>query len=185
MALLLVLCVAGTLTACSSDSNTDTKRTARPPSKPAKDKPTKSAGPRAKEKQAVLEVYDRMWEEQVKAYAKGDHKGTDLKKYATKEALGGALGDLLSMEQAGTATKGAPTHSDIKVSMDLNREVPTARITDCLDISKWQTIKESTGKVQPFPTEQELRYETTADAERWGKNRWMITKLTPHGNKVC
>ncbi|MGW7067103.1 hypothetical protein ACWGII_18790 [Streptomyces sp. NPDC054855] len=150
------------------------------------DQPTKSADPQAKEKKAVIEVYGRMWEEQVKAYAKGDHEGTDLKKYSTKEALGGVLGDLLSMKQAGTATKGTPTHSDIEVTaMNLDREVPTAQITDCLDISKWQTVNKKTGKVQPFPTEQELRYETTADAERWGKNRWMITKLTPHGDKVC
>ncbi|MCX4411220.1 hypothetical protein OG840_59540 [Streptomyces sp. NBC_01764] len=125
-----------------------------------------------------------MWDEQIKAYAQTDIKGTSLKTYATKDALTRALGDLLIMKQAGTATKGAPTHDAKVTSLTLGLEIPKATISDCLDISKWPTVKKKTGAVQPFPTSQATRYVTTVNAEKWG-NRWMITKLTPDGARTC
>ncbi|WP_257042317.1 hypothetical protein [Streptomyces sp. TLI_55] len=129
-------------------------------------------------------MYDTFWAEQVKAYAQGDTKGTELKKYATKEALGGVLGDLLVMKKAGTATKGAPTHRAEVTALVLSGSTPTATVEDCLDISNWKTIKKQSGQVQPFPSNQPLRYITTAKAEKWGK-QWMITKLTPEGDRRC
>ncbi|MGW5465433.1 hypothetical protein [Streptomyces sp. NPDC003996] len=94
------------------------------------------------------------------------------------------MGDLLTMKQAGTATTGAPTHRAEVTSLTLAGSVPTAILQDCLDISSWKTIKKSTGKVQPFPSNQPLRYLTTAKAEKWGK-QWMFTELTPDGKRTC
>ncbi|MFH8491925.1 hypothetical protein [Streptomyces longisporoflavus] len=111
MALLLARCATGALTACSSDSDANAEESSAPASKPPSEKPSKSADPQLGEKKAVLEVYERMWEEQAKAYAKGSVRGTDLEKYATKDALGRVMGDILRMKQAGTVTKGAPSHA--------------------------------------------------------------------------
>lgn len=69
-------------------------------------------------------------------------------------------------------------------ALSLTGKIPQASLRDCLDISKWQTVKAKTGVVQPFPSTQPLRYVTTAKAEKWGK-QWMITELTPDGNRTC
>ncbi|MGW6317561.1 hypothetical protein [Streptomyces sp. NPDC055099] len=181
---LLALCAATVVTACSSDGDADTSsnKPSPPPSKASESAPTRSADPLAKDKQAVLKVYEQMWEEQVKAYAKGSIDGTDLKKYSTKDALGRVMGDMLGMKQAGTVTKGAPSHDTKVASMDLDEKIPRARLSDCLDISDWKTVKRESGKVQPLPTEQPPRYETTIDAEKWGKT-WMITKFEPSADR--
>ncbi|MFH8492222.1 hypothetical protein [Streptomyces longisporoflavus] len=178
MTLLFALCATGALIACSSDSDADADKSSARPSKPTASKPSKSADPQAKDKKAVLEVYERMWEEQVKAYAKGSIDGTNLKDYATKDALGRVMGDLLGMKQDDTVTKGAPSHDTEVTSLDLRKEIPKARLSDCLDISEWKTVKRGSGEVQPLPSEQPSRFETTIDAQKWGK-KWMITGFKP------
>lgn len=184
-ALFLALCTAGVLTACSSDDSTpDADKSSAPASSPVKDKPSQSTDPQARERQAVLKVYSRMWEEQVKAYAKADDKGTDLKKYVTKDALGLAMGDMLSMREAGTVTRGAPEHDTKVTSTDLDAKIPRAQLTDCLDVAKWETVKKKTGKALPVSPDMPMRYETTVDAEKWGK-QWMITKIKTHGDRSC
>ncbi|MGW4560998.1 hypothetical protein ACWEN3_00895 [Streptomyces sp. NPDC004561] len=180
----LMLCTALTLSACSS-SDEGGKNSAQT-SPPASSAPasTASADPDAAEKAAVLKTYNAFWAEQVKAYAQGNIQGTDLKKYASKDALGGAMGDVLVMKQAGNATTGAPTHRTQVTSLTLTGSIPKATVQDCMDISNWKIIKKATGKVQPFPSNQPLRYITTAAVEKWGK-QWMITKLTPDGDHTC
>ncbi|MCI3273359.1 hypothetical protein [Streptomyces cylindrosporus] len=172
------------LAACSStdgDNKASEDTSASSSSKTAR---TTSADPQAVEKKAVLSAYDAFWTEQVKAYAQGDIKGTALKKYATKDALGGVMGDVLVMQKAGTATTGAPTHQAEVTAITLSGDSPAATVEDCLDISNWKTVKRKSGQVQPFPSNQPLRYITTAKAEKWG-NQWMITKLTPDGDRTC
>ncbi|MET8808668.1 hypothetical protein [Streptomyces sp. NPDC004546] len=171
------------LTACGSPHG-DNKASAHPSAPASPSTSSASADPEAAERAAVLTTYGAFWAEQVKAYAQTDIKGTQLKKYATKDALGRTMGDLLVMKQAGTATTGAPTHRAEVTSLTLTRSVPKATLQDCLDISNWKTIKKSTGKVQPFPSNQPLRYITTAKAEKWGQ-QWTFTELTPDGKRTC
>ncbi|MBL1086737.1 hypothetical protein JK359_33060 [Streptomyces actinomycinicus] len=180
----LVLSAALALSACSS-SDGDSKpsaKTSAPASSPAPS--TASADPDAAAKEAVLKTYDAFWTEQVKAYAQVNIQGTDLKKYASKDALGGAMGDVLVMKKAGTATTGAPKHRAQVTSLTLSGSIPKATVQDCLDISNWKTINKKSGQVEPFPSNQPLRYITTATAEKWGK-QWLITKLTPEGDRTC
>lgn len=174
------------LTACGSGGESDgsAKSPAPTSSAPGPETSSASADPQAQAKEAVLQAYEDFWAAQVKAYGQADIKGTDLKKYATKEALGRAMGDVLVMKNAGTATKGAPTHKARVTSLTLTGSVPKASLSDCLDISGWKTVKTKTGAVQPFPSNQPLRYVTTAKAEKWGQ-QWMITELTPDGNRTC
>lgn len=183
-----VLLLAGSLTALAGCSGSSPKSNAAEKQSPTSAEPSKapaaSGDPQSEAKQDVLKAYNAFWSEQVKAYAKANIKGTDLKKYATKDALGQAMGDVLVMQKAGTATEGAPTHDAKVTSLTAAGSPPKASLQDCLDISHWKTIKKKTGKVQPFPSAQPLRYVTTAKAEKWGK-QWMITELTPDGKHTC
>ncbi|MCX4451693.1 hypothetical protein [Streptomyces sp. NBC_01789] len=163
--------------ACGSDNDAaQAKEPAPATSSAAAPTPSKSADPTAASKATVLAVYGHYWVEQVKAYAKADTKGTDLRKYATKDALGRSIADTLSMKRGGNVMRGAPT-SDAKVtSIDLDKK--TAVIRDCLDVSRWETVEKKSGKVLPFEEGALTRYETIATAEKWGA-QWLITKVEP------
>ena len=181
------LLVTGSLMAlagCSESPAEDDSPSAS--ASPSSTAPSASPSPdgRSRAENEVRTAYLALWREQVKAYAQADIKGTELKKYATKDALARAMGDVLVMQKAGTVTKGAPVNDVTDVTVTLTGKTPTATLRDCLDISNWRTAKKKTGAVQPFPTNQPLRYVTTATAEKWGK-RWMITKLTPDGDSKC
>ncbi|MFD9464487.1 hypothetical protein [Streptomyces sp. NPDC060027] len=174
------------LSACSSDEEAPDNSAKQPSSasSPARPSESPSIDPQAAAQKDVLTAYSAFWREQVKAYGQADIEGTDLKKYATKKALGQAMADVLVMQQAGTATKGTPTHQAEVTSLTLTGSIPKASVRDCLDISHWNTIKKKSGQVKPFPSAQPLRYITTAKAERWGK-QWLITEVTPDGEQTC
>ncbi|MCX4993349.1 hypothetical protein [Streptomyces sp. NBC_00568] len=183
---LLIAASLMALSACSSDDEDSGDSSKQPSSASSPSRPSKSPStdPQAAARKDVLTAYSAFWREQVKAYGQANIKGTDLKKYATKEALGQAMADVLVMQQAGTATKGAPTHQAEVTSLTLTGSIPKASVRDCLDISHWNTIKKKSGQVKPFPSAQPLRYITTAKAEKWGK-QWLITEVTPDGEQTC
>ncbi|MET8453136.1 hypothetical protein [Streptomyces sp. NPDC005209] len=172
------------VTACSSGGESADNRPTHASASSNPAPATSSAGADSQEaaKAAVLQAYSRYWQEQAKAYAQADIKGTELTKYATKKALTRAMGDVLVMKKAGTSTTGAPGHQSQVTSLTLTGKIPKATLRDCLDISTWKTVKN--GKVQPFPSNQPLRYVTTTKAEKWGK-QWMITESTPDGSRTC
>lgn len=141
-----------------------------------------SADPAAGEKSQVLRAYDGYWAELVKAYAKADTKGTDLKRYTELDALSRAQLDVGRMKDAGTVHRGKPGHKVGELTLALEKDIPAATLTDCLDISGWTPVRD--GKVLPLPDGQEPRYLTTVAAEKWD-DRWLITKVTPHGDRAC
>ncbi|MGW5736403.1 MULTISPECIES: hypothetical protein [Streptomyces] len=179
--LLLTLCTAGTVTACTSDSNTRAEKPSAPPS--TADEPSRSTDPQAKEKKALLEVYERMWEEQVKAYARADTKSTDLKKYATANAFARAESDVMGLKAKGVVAVGEPTHAPEVQNMELDRKVPRAKLRDCMDTTDWTYKYRKSGKTLPLPKERFKRYFVTVKAERWGK-QWMILDVSPQ-RKAC
>ncbi|WP_327714025.1 hypothetical protein OG381_00275 [Streptomyces sp. NBC_00490] len=181
-----VLLVTGSLALAGCSESPAKDDAAKEPASPSSAAASTSTSPDAQTKaeDEVRTAYSALWGEQVKAYAQADIKGTDLKKYATKDALAQAMGDVLVMQKAGTATKGAPVNDVTDVTVTLTGKTPTATLRDCLDISNWRTVKKKTGAVKPFPTNQPLRYVTTATAEKWG-TQWMITELTPDGSSTC
>ncbi|MGW7671952.1 hypothetical protein ACWGJX_33355 [Streptomyces sp. NPDC054775] len=137
------------------------------------------------EKAAVVESYLRMWGEQMKAYRKADAEGTALEKYATYEALAQFRNDLDGMKKAGTVVRGQLAHHGTTVTgLDLGATTPKASLSDCMDISAWQTYSTKNNKVIPIPSTQPLRYVATATAERW-KGQWLITTFTTHGDRSC
>ncbi|WP_207309511.1 hypothetical protein [Streptomyces kasugaensis] len=176
-AMFLIGATALAVTACSGGPQPGDAAATNSPSAPAgKDaSPTASADPQAAAKKEVLATYSRFWTEQVKAYAQASDKGTDLEKYATTEALSRALGDLQSLRAADKTLHGTPTHDAKVTALGMDKKIPNATITDCLDVSSWKTVT-AAGKEVPSPEGVLKRYVTAVSAEKWG-NTWMITKV--------
>ncbi|MFJ3438878.1 hypothetical protein ACIPMU_35740 [Streptomyces cyaneofuscatus] len=180
------LCAAVTLvlalTGCGGGDD-GAKPSAAPPaaSSPA---PSLSASvdPQTAEKRAVLASYTAMATEQMKAYRKADAKGTDLEKYATTEALGQIRNDLANMKAAGTVVRGELGHDAEVTALDMEAQTPTATLSDCVDLSGYETYDVKAKKVIPLPTQQPLRYVMTATAQRWD-GRWMVTDIDPQGGE--
>ena len=79
--------------------------------------------------------------------------------------------------RSGVVGKGKPKSDDPKVTaLSLDKKVPAATITDCLDISGWKRVDQKTGKEVAPPKDALSRYVTVVSAERWG-NQWTILKV--------
>ncbi|MGW1107909.1 hypothetical protein [Streptomyces sp. NPDC002540] len=180
---LLTACAIVAVSACSNSDDSAAKPPSTPPpsSEPAPATSSAGADPQAAEKAAVLNVYSRFWEEQVKAYAKGDTKGTAFSKYAAAVALSSAEDDLKDLRSKGIVTTGAPAHDTTVDKVETDKKVPHAKLTDCLDSTDWKFKYRGSGKPVPMPSERLLRYETKVEAEKWGK-QWKIVDVAPQQN---
>ncbi len=173
------------LSGCDSSAGGDNPSTKSPARPPTPSESSTKADAEAAEKASVLDSYRRMWAEQMKAYRKADAKGTDLTKYASLDALGKFRLDLAHMRKYNTVIRGELGHEDTKVSaLDMNAKTPKATVTDCVDLSDWQTYDVKAKKVIPLPSNQPMRYMATAKAERW-HGHWMVTEYTPDGERKC
>ncbi|MFJ4895583.1 hypothetical protein ACIP5U_37160 [Streptomyces sp. NPDC088788] len=138
--------------------------------------------PQAAEKKAVLSAYSSYWQEQVSAYKAGTVKGTRLKKYAVGAAVARVEGDLASMKDKGITADGRPSHDVRMTALATDKQVPSATLSDCLDISPWKFTYRKTGAAVPSPKTQLTQYRTIVKAEKWG-NQWMILSATPQATK--
>ncbi|MGW0628510.1 hypothetical protein [Streptomyces sp. NPDC002758] len=125
-----------------------------------------------------MKTYSRFWEEQVKAYAKGDASGTEFSRYAAAVALSSTEDDLEDLRAKGIVTTGAPTHDTTVDSLEADKKVPHAALTDCLDSTDWKFVYRDSGKPVAMPKNRLVRYVTKVDAEKWGK-QWKIVDVTP------
>ncbi|MEV5880659.1 hypothetical protein AB0L75_42110 [Streptomyces sp. NPDC052101] len=182
----LALGAALTLAACGSSNNNGGARKASPSasaSSPASNTASASADPESAAKQDVISAYKHYWDEEVIAYSKASMDGTDLKKYANGNALGLVKSDLLNLKKAGQVTEGKP-HIDPKVtSLDLQKKVPSAQITDCVDVSPWKVLDAKTKSVVALPTNRRTKYVSIVSAERWGK-QWVMLQVNPE-DRAC
>ncbi|MFD5425483.1 hypothetical protein [Streptomyces sp. NPDC127084] len=145
---------------------------------------TSAADPQEAEKAAVLAAYSSMSAEQMKAYRKADAKGTDLEKYTTLDALARIRLDLARMKKAGTVVRGEIGHDAKVTGLDMGAKTPKATLSDCVDLSRYETYDTRANKPIPLPTEQPLRYVMTVRAEKW-PNGWMVTAINPQGGPTC
>jgi hypothetical protein len=142
-----------------------------------------SADPRAAHKHAVLQTYERFWEEQVKAYNQGDVTGTNVAKYAAAQALSATKRDLSELRSQGIVTTGEPAHDTAVEELHPDRKVPYAKLTDCLDSTGWHFVHAKSRKPVDMPTNRLVRYVTEIEAEKWGK-QWKIVTVTPQ-QRTC
>jgi hypothetical protein len=125
-----------------------------------------------------------MTTEQAKAYRQASKAGTELEKYATLDALSKIELDLYRMKQAGTVVRGEIGHDAEVTNLDTSAKTPKATLSDCIDLSKYETYDTKAKKVIPLPTNQPTRYRATATAERWD-GRWMVTDINTQGGGAC
>lgn len=177
------LCAALALSACGSsddDSGKEAPDAKSPASKSSAPSTTSSPGadPETAERKAVLEAYARMWDEQVKAYAKADPKGTKLSTYSVALAWAQTKNDLKGLKEKGIVTTGEPTHEVEVTSIKPDKKAPSAEMTDCLDTSDWKFVYRKSGKGIAMPENRLERYVMEIQAEKWGK-QWKIVVAKP------
>ncbi|MEJ8632318.1 secreted protein/lipoprotein [Streptomyces sp. MS2.AVA.5] len=114
-----------------------------------------------------------------KTFATGTSQGTDLRKYAAGTALfvaedaakkRHAKGQMM----AGNVVVDIPTVTKI----DINRKVPSATLSSCLDITKWNVVERASNKPVPLPSERLTRYVITSTVEKW-PDGWKVIKDDP------
>ncbi|MEV8597329.1 hypothetical protein [Streptomyces sp. NPDC052012] len=183
---MLVMVVAGCGSGGSNSRDADHGGAAASPSAQPTSRASTSApaDPDAAVKAAVLAAYDGMTTEQAKAYRQASAKGTALRKYATLDALSKIELDLYRMKEAGTVVRGEIGHDAKVTDLDMEAATPKATLSDCVDLSTYQTYDVKAKKVIPLPSEQPLRYIATAKAERWD-GRWLVTDINPQGGGSC
>ncbi|MET9444122.1 hypothetical protein [Streptomyces sp. NPDC006610] len=117
---------------------------------------------------------------EAKAYRTASTAGTGVGRYAAYKALAAIRTDVDNLKAVDAVVTGKVGH-DVKVTkLDLEAKVATATLTDCVDLSRYRTVK--AGKEVPLPAGQPLRYVMTVSAERWDGGRWMITEISTDGS---
>ncbi|MGW1894145.1 hypothetical protein ACWCP6_28440 [Streptomyces sp. NPDC002004] len=91
------------LTACGGSDRSSSPHHSATPGGSASAAPSASPDPRAAAKGDVLRTYGLFWDEQIKAYAKGDIKGTDFRDYAAALALSSTESDLADLRSKGSS----------------------------------------------------------------------------------
>lgn len=181
-ALLFVACALTAATACSSDDSGGNDPKASPT--PSATQPTKPADPSETAKNEAISAYKAYWQEMQKLYADSTGKKANLKQYAASAALTNAEADAKSTHNrklihTGEVTVGNPTVT----KLDINRKVPNATLSSCLDISRWQVVNTSTKKLASLPPNRLTKYVVVSTVERW-PDGWKVIKDEPQG-KAC
>ncbi|MCX4673651.1 hypothetical protein OG453_44655 [Streptomyces sp. NBC_01381] len=177
-------CTVIALSGCSSDDkNDDARETTPAPSTPAAQKSTPSADPQAAAEEEVLDIYRRYWDDKAAAYSKASLKGSDMKTYVKGNALGQVQADVKNLKTLGQITRSKPTLDPEVASLDLKKKVPLAKISDCLDVSKWDLVDSKTKKKVVLPEDRRTKYVNNVTAEKWGK-QWVILEVQPQ-DRAC
>ncbi|MFC9633870.1 hypothetical protein ACFTY8_32600 [Streptomyces mirabilis] len=180
----LIGCCTVALAACSDEGTDDNAKTSTTPSASSTPAPAaSSANPEAAAKQDVLDTYRHYWAEKAVAYSKASMAGTDLKTYAKGNALGMAQSDLKNLKTLGQVTQGKPLLAPKITSLDLQKKVPLAMITDCVDVSPWKVLNAKTKDEVALPKDRRTKYVSNVTAERWGK-QWVILEVKPE-DRAC
>jgi len=180
----LGLCVLLTVPACgSSDSSEDAKASASAPSSAAGTPAPSSAAPKAVATAEVLAAYRQYLAEVTKAYARASTEGTDIEKYSSGAALATVQSETKAMNKAGQVTTGKPGSTPEVTAISLDRTVPKATITDCMDVSRWTLVDGATRKEVGLPTERLTRYVDVISVEKWRK-QWIVIEEKPQ-ERTC
>ncbi|MER5382358.1 hypothetical protein ABT040_19115 [Streptomyces sp. NPDC002688] len=109
--------------------------------------------------------------------------GTELERYAKGNALGLAQSDLRNLKTSGQVTAGKPRIDPKVTSLDLQKKVPLAKITDCVDVSAWKVLDAKTKSEVALPKNRRTKYVSNVTAEKWGK-RWIVLDVKPQ-DRAC
>lgn len=190
----ITLAATFALAACSS-SDKGGEATDKPPSSsptlsrtptaaPVPTAPSPSADPAVIAEREAIARYRAYWREMERVYAKANVEETDIKKYAALAALGRPEHEVEQLQKNGRRFTGSVTVSNLSAEVTLNRRIPNAVITSCLDVSQWKPIEADTGKPVPLPTKRLTKYIMIATVERW-PDGWKVIKDEPQAGRPC
>ncbi|MET8210337.1 hypothetical protein ABZT51_30730 [Streptomyces sp. NPDC005373] len=180
-ALAVTVLAATALTACSThdDGSKDGKSPSPAAHSANSSSPSATASPSPSEsgpKGEVEAAYRHYWDEMVDAYAQASTKGTDFKKYAVAQAYATADAELKILAKKGYVSTGRPSIDPRITKVDTSRKTARSTFTDCVDITKWNLVKKSTGSAVKLPGDRLTRYISKVTAEKW-YGHWVIVKV--------
>ncbi|MDQ0988774.1 hypothetical protein [Streptomyces sp. V3I7] len=135
-------------------------------------------------KAEVIASYRAYWKEVERVYANASVDGTDIATYAASAALVRAKSDSERLRVNGRLITGTVRVNYPKATVNLNRKIPNAKITSCLDVSRWNPVDKDTKKPAPLPSTRMTKYITVATLERWD-DRWKVIRDEPQAGRAC
>ncbi|MEU5416076.1 hypothetical protein [Streptomyces clavifer] len=182
--LLLAACTLTAAAGCSSEPDTDKKPAKSAPAAPTSE-PSKPADPSETAETEVLDTYAKFWNEMERSYAQASTAGTDIKLYAAGVKLVRVQEETSDMKKDGQRLIGSVTVGDPTVSdLDIERKVPSATLTSCLDVSRWDVVDAETKKKLPLPSDRLTKYVNVSTLERW-PDGWKVIEDDPQVGKSC
>lgn len=179
--LLLVACALLSAAGCGSGKADDPKESPTPT--PSVAQPSKSADPTEAAKNEAVSTYKKYWKEMERLYADRHGDGAGLKLYAAAAALEGAKSDAKSMHDKGNIITGSVAVGTPTVTKaDIDRRVPNATISSCLDVTGWKVVDSTTKKPVSLPQDRLTKYVVVSTIERWPEG-WRVIKDEPQGKK--
>lgn len=149
------------------------------------------------DEQAVLDAYQGYWdvytaavsEEHIDTYVEAineDRVGdTPLANISSLDAQAEVLQTVYKLDTHGKVMTGAPERLDPRVtSLDMTADVPTAEVTDCLDVRNWKIVDRKTGEEAQVPEDQPRRYTAVAELEKW-RGQWFVVDAAPDTDMPC
>ncbi|SNT33695.1 hypothetical protein [Actinacidiphila glaucinigra] len=172
------------LAACGGDQDSAKLAAA---SGSAKAAPSKAAAvstdptPVAKDK--VEAAFQGLVDAETAGFAKATFEGTDIEHYASGQVLTDDKRTLLINRANNVVTKGKPTFSVTKTTVDLSVTPHRAALTVCWDDTNWTPVKKATGKSVAAPN-QAKRYVVNSTLRTIG-TRWVVTDSTADREQSC
>jgi len=146
--------------------------------------PTPSVDPAVAEAEAAaLAAYEGFWAAKV-AYlaAPGSPEPPELQRYAVDKALGGVRDVARAYQENGIVSRGEPVLAPEVTAVELEGE-PSAVITDCVDVTNWQPVFESTGESAAAPGQ--LNRQVSETQAIFYDDRWVMRETTIYRDRSC
>ncbi|HWS57848.1 MAG TPA: hypothetical protein VN257_04855 [Actinotalea sp.] len=146
--------------------------------------PTPSVDPATAEAEAAaLAAYEGFWAAKV-AYlaAPGSPEPSELQQYAVDKALGGVRDVARAYQENGIVSRGEPVLAPEVTAVELEGE-PSAVITDCVDVTNWQPVFESTGESAAAPGQ--LNRQVSETQAIFYDDRWVMRETTIYRDRSC
>jgi hypothetical protein len=172
------------LTGCSSSDGKHDDAAATSPS--VSQAPPTSATPDPKEtaKKEAIAAYAAYWREMQKLYADPTGKSARLDQYAASAALKNAQADAKRAHADGNIIIGDVTVAASTVTKTVaTGRIPNVTLSNCLDISRWETVDAKTKKPADLPDNRLLKYVIVSTVEKYPEG-WRVTRDEPQG-KSC
>jgi hypothetical protein len=172
------------LAGCSDKPADGPKQTAPTPSSSAtKPAPSASTDPTEAAKKEAVATYQGYWREVEKLYADQDGSAAGIEKFATSAALKNVKTDARRAHDDGFILTGDVNVIDPTVTeLDIDRRIPNATISSCLDISQWETVVATTKKPVTLPSNRLTKYQILSVVEKRPEG-WRVIRDEPQGKR--